>query len=83
MKNLSYYIKLLCNNCPYILKCQNKLIMKKKENDLCSSALMTTPFLQMLLQIFRSGTVVWRTKKTFKECSNQRDVTIFVEPKVI
>lgn len=30
MKNLSYYIKLLCNNCPYILKCQNKLIMKKK-----------------------------------------------------
>jgi len=25
-----HYIKLLCNNCPYILKCQNKLIMKKK-----------------------------------------------------
>jgi len=25
----SHYIKLLCNNCPYILKCQNKLIMKK------------------------------------------------------
>lgn len=31
MKNLSYYIKLLCNNCPYILKCQNKLIMKKRK----------------------------------------------------
>jgi len=28
-----HYIKLLCNNCPYILKCQNKLIMKKNYLD--------------------------------------------------